>query len=107
MSKQALNGVVPIKPNTFALRADLQYVLYMSESEQGFQICLLFVFSYCYWFCGWYFNNHSMNIAAGENKNVFSRGLPHVRVHLHNMISSSFIPLTVLLSFFQSLFYFP
>ena len=40
MSKQALNGVVPIKPNTgaFALRADIQYVLYMSESEQGFQI---------------------------------------------------------------------
>ena len=38
MSKQALNGVVPIKPNTgaFALRADIQYVLYMSE--QGFQI---------------------------------------------------------------------
>ena len=40
MWKQALNGVVPIKPNTgaFALRADIQYVLYMSESEQVFQI---------------------------------------------------------------------
>ena len=73
MSKQALNGVVPIKPNTgaFALRADIQYVLYMSESEQGFQICLLFVFSYSYWFWGFYFNNYSMNIANSEYNNVF------------------------------------
>ena len=91
MSKGALNGILPIKQNTFALRADLQYVLYMSESEQGFQICLSFVFSYSYWFCGWYFNNHSMNIAASENKNVFSRGLPHVRTFTIWLVAVSFL----------------
>ena len=31
----------------------------------------LFVFSYSYWFCGWYFNNYSMNIATSEYNNVF------------------------------------
>ena len=90
MWKQALNGVVPIKPNTgaFALRADMQYVLYMSEYEQGFQICLLFVFSSSYWFCGWHFNNHSMNIAAGEYNNVFCPSQPSM-VH---WLSSSILP---------------